>query len=649
MELPFDTPEFEARYHCDLPLGCLCSADAAQFRLWAPTAQRVTLRLYTAGTGDCQVRTCELSPGAQGAWTLTLPGDLHGLYYDYEVTVDGVSRRTADPYARSCGLNGSRSMVIDLTRTDPPGWREDRPPALPSESIIYELNVKEFSWDPASGVPEEERGRFLAFCREDTTLNNDGQHPTCLAYLKRLGVTYVQLMPIFDYGSVDEAGSADQFNWGYDPVNYNVPEGYYSTEASQGQVRVTQLKQAIQALHRSGLRVIMDVVYNHTYRTDSWLERTVPGYYYRRRANGTLSDGSGCGNEIASERSMCGKYILDSVLYWAEEYHIDGFRFDLMGLMDVALMQRIQSALDARYGVGEKLLFGEPWAAAASAVRPGTPLADKGNLPLLAPSIGAFCDEVRDAIKGGLQSPEAVGFVNGGRLDAALLERCVTGFVRSDSGFSAASPAQTIVYFSAHDDWTLWDRLVLSMTEGEHYEEKNPILLRANRLAAAIGFGCQGRPFFLSGEEFGRTKHGVRNSYCSSLEINRLDWTLAWENRALVDYYRGLIALRKRLSALTDKTPDAPARLLSCKMRGSLCAVVEWDNSGGDSPWPHLLIAYHTGWQTFHLDLPEGEWDVLVDDSSSFCWQQPKTVSGWVEMQPVSALVLGQRHTTKEE
>ena len=628
----FDSAAFRARYHTDAPLGAFCGAQGTLFRLWAPTAEAVTLSLYAAGHGCEALRRQPLRPAGQGLWEWQTAENLDGAYYDYVVTVDGESRRTADPCARACGLNGQRSMVLDLRRTDPPGWAQDKPPAHTPEQIIYELHVGDFSLDPAGGFAPADRGRYTALCRTGTVCG-DSTRPTGLDYLKRLGVTHIQLMPVYDYGSVDEARPGSGYNWGYDPVNYNVPEGSYSSDPAHGEVRVRELKQAVQALHRHGFRVIMDVVYNHTYHTDSWLWRTVPGYHYRTRANGQLSNGSGCGNDLATERSMCGQYILDSVLYWAEEYHMDGFRFDLMGLLDVGLMKRIREALDRRFGRGEKLLYGEPWAGGAAAVRPGTCLAHKGNLWRLE-GVGAFCDNTRDAVKGGLMDERAPGMVNGGGLDAHTLCRCVTGW--AGEGFTC--PEQTITYLSCHDDWTLWDKLVLTLDERRRFDARSPEVLRANRLAAAINFCCQGRPFLLAGEEFGRTKQGVKNTYNAPAALNRLDWQRAWANQELVDYYRGFIALRQRLPAFTDKGPGAAGRVRFAAELGPDCAGVLLDCGGR---WRQVLLLVNASRHPQWAHLPEGGWQVLADAESSFVWQTTRLVRGTAGLPPVSALLLG--------
>ena len=635
----FDCPAFENEFHCDVPLGAFCSPKGTVFRLWAPTAQAVTLLLYSEGTGDHFLRSVSLTAGEKGLWSYETAENLDGTYYEYDVTVDQVTRRTADPYAKACGLNGARSMVLDLSRTDPVGWKSDKAPKQGPENIIYELHVKDFSWDSASGLKREDRGRYTALCRTGTTLVWDGVHPTGLDYLKHLGVTHIQLMPVYDYGSVDEANPDPQYNWGYDPVNYNVPEGSYSSDPYHGEVRIRELKEAIHALHRNGFRVIMDVVYNHTFHLESWLWKTVPWYYYRQKEDGSASNGSGCGNELATERSMCAKYILDSVLYWAEEYHMDGFRFDLMGLLDVELTNRIQAELDKRYGVGEKLIYGEPWAGGSSHPRPGTRMCTKDNLKGLSPRIGAFCDNTRDAVKGNLMDERSQGFVNGGYFSAEYLLQCVTGWSMNQND-PFQSPAQTITYLSCHDDWTLWDKLVFSLSPGRKFHGRPPKVLRANRLAAAINFSCQGHPFLLAGEEYGRTKGGIKNSYNSAPWINQMDWKRAWDNRNLVNYYRGLIALRKKLPCLQDKSPQAALRVRCAIDLAPGCAGVSMDNRGGDK-WDRVLLIFHTGTERTQVSLPEGEWQILVDEKSSFRWKSFQTISGTASLSPVSALILG--------
>lgn len=638
----FNSAHFRRSYHTDRPLGSCCGPKGTTFRLWAPTAEAVTLRLWAAGTGDFPLRTISLDRWEKGIWRYETPENLDGTYYDYLVTVDGTTRATADPYARAAGCNGQRSMVIQLERTNPPEWEQDAPPPLPPENIIWEMHVKEFSWDPASGVPEEYRGKYKALTLTDTTLNGDGVHPTCLGWLKELGITHVQLMPVYDYATVDEGGNPAMFNWGYDPLNYNVPEGSYASDAADGAVRIRELKEAIQSLHRAGFRVIMDVVYNHTYYLDSWLWRTVPWYYLRQESDGTPSNGSGCGCDLASERSMVAKYILDSVLYWAEEYHMDGFRFDLMGLLDVRLMNRIRKELDDRYGAGEKILLGEPWSAGSTAARLGTRLSDKWHMTNLDPGIAAFVDNTRDMVKGNLWHEDSRGLVNGGTVDPEYLACCISGWSDCPNSWLQA-PTQAINYLSSHDDWTLWDRLVYTGDPSRNFEGHQENLLRQNKMAAVTLFSCIGNLFMLSGEEFARTKKGVKNSYNSPLDIGMLDWTRAWENIDLARWYRGLIALRKSLPGLTDKSPKAADRMRFFWSPAANCTALLWDNSGGDCPWNTLLMVFHGGTEPFSLPLPAGRWAVLVDDTSTDKWRAPDTVRESVLIPPGSAWILASR------
>ena len=524
----------------------------------------------------------------KGAWEYETPENLDGVYYDYAVKVDGKIYETPDPYANACGVNGIRSMVLDLRRTDPANWQADKAPEKTPEQVIYELHIKDFSWDLDGGFDPADQGKYSAFTKPGTTLHNAGNRSTGLDYLKELGVTHIQILPMYDYGSVDETHPDDGYNWGYDPVNYNIPEGSYSSDPYHGEVRIRELKEMIAALHTNGFRVIMDVVYNHTYSLESPLFKSAPWYYYRQNPDGTPSNGSGCGNDIASERSMCARYILESALYWVEEYHIDGFRFDLMGLLDTGLMENIQKALDDRYGPGEKLIYGEPWRAGNTAVQQGMTLCDKAALKKIDGRIGAFCDDTRDAVKGSVMDAEGVGFVNGGLLTADVLKKCVAGWA-GEYGPNQ-TPYQTINYLSCHDDWTLWDKLVYTMDPKKRFAGSDPGVLQANRLAAAIYFSCQGRIFIHAGEEFGRTKSGIKNSYCSSAEVNRLDWQRAWDNAELVNYYRGLIALRMQLPGLQDKTETAAKRIIHAEDIARNCAGVLLDNRGKNSKWEQVLL-----------------------------------------------------------
>lgn len=617
-------------------LGVQCTEKGTTFLVWSPCAESVVLNFYKDGSLGTAYQSIVMKKEKHGVWAYRTVRELHGTYYDYEITIEGETRRTADPYAKACGINGQRSMAVNLLKTNPEGWKEDKAPEKPVENIIYELHVKEFSWDPCGGFPEKYRGKYKAFLYDHTTLNGDGIHKTGCAYLKDLGVTHVQIMPTYDYGSVDEAGSEEEFNWGYDPVNYNVPEGSYATDARHGEVRIREMKEMIQSLHRQGFRVIMDVVYNHTYSLDSWFQRTVPWYYYRVNEDGTASNGSACGNDTANECPMCANYILDSILYWTEEYHIDGFRFDLMGLLDVELMNRIRHELDTRYGKGEKLLYGEPWAAARSAIEGGAKGALKENLSLLDENIGIFCDNTRNAIKGSVFDVDRIGFVNG----AIGLEEDIQKSVRAwqdTEEVEVKSPEQIITYISAHDNQTLWDKIMDTVSDQKKW-------MRINKMAAAVCMTCQGNLFFLSGEEFARTKNGLDDSYNAPISLNRLDWKRAWENQELVEYYKGLIGLRKQLPGLCDKSAGASRRIGNTWTRPKAVGfTVDNIRRNADTAWETLYIIYNSREENLRVILPEGDWDVLADAESSFQWKTHQTIAGEVHVEPYSVLMLGKK------
>lgn len=500
----------------------------------------------------------------RGVWGLTVPGDLDGVYYTYEITNFGVAAETADPYAKAAGVNGGRSMVIDLSATDPEGWQDDRfqRPEHPTDAAVWEVHVGDFSNDPDCGVRKEWRGKYLAFTEPDTTLP-DGKTPTCVAYLRRLGVTHVQLLPVFDYGSVDEARPQGAFNWGYDPVNYNVPEGSYSTDPYDGRVRIREFKQMVGALHRAGIGVVMDVVCNHTFESEgSWFHRTVPYYYHRAAPDGTFADGSACGNEIASERCMCRRYLVDSVLYWAGEYHIDGFRFDLMGLLDVETMNEIRRRLDELPEGRKILMYGEPWSACAPSLPAGCFPADKRHVRLLDPRIGAFSDGTRDSIRGDVFIRHKQGFVQGeGKLSDAV-RASLQGWTQNlfEEPFASA-PTQVVSYVSVHDNLTLWDKLVASTKRGRAYAEYDGGVVALNKLCAVLYLMAQGMPLFQAGEEFARTKCGMDNSFRASPSRNRLDWGRTVIFSDLVGYYRGLLRIRRAFPALRDFTAASAEKM----------------------------------------------------------------------------------------
>ena len=530
----FESEAFARQTEYYGPLGVEYTPAGTHLRLWAPTAKQAAVNLYRRGTGGACVGTLPLQQQDKGVWSIYLPGDQHGKYYDFTLTTPFGTCNAADPYARAAGVNGVRSMIFDPARVDPQGWERDvRPVIPPARRSVWEVNVRDFSQDPASGVHTAWRGKFLAFTQQGTTLSSDGIHPTCLNYLKRLGVSYVQLMPIFDFGSVDESRPLTrQYNWGYDPTNFNVPEGSYSTDPTRGEVRVRECKQMIAALHAAGIGVVMDVVYNHMYRSDNVLNRVVPLYYFRQNDDGSLSNGSGCGNEFASERPMARRYLIDSVLYWAREYHIDGFRFDLMGLYDVETMNLLRAELDKLPGGRDILMYGEPWQGGASQLHRYE--ANKANLAMLNERVGIFCDDTRDAIKGGCFDAREPGYVEGKPGSFWDIGAAVAAWCRSDR-LPPHAPSQIVSYVSAHDNFTLWDKLLCVRYEKPEFTARDSVALAQNRLAAGIYLTSFGLPFMQAGEEFARTKKGVGNSYRSSPALNRLDWNRAEQYHALVD------------------------------------------------------------------------------------------------------------------
>lgn len=630
----YNTSEFKEKYiDTERKQGVACTEEGTSFLLWSPLSEKAELRFYKEGEGGVSFFQTEMKKEEKGMWSYETAENLHGVYYDFRTMTEGEETVFGDPYAKACGINGKRSMAVDLKETDPEGWMEDRRPEKQEETVIYELHIKEFSWDEAGGFSKENRGKYLAFTEEHTTLNKDGVHPTGLDYLKKLGITHVQIMPAYDYGSVDEKNE-EEFNWGYDPVNYNVPEGSYSSDPKHGEVRIREFKEMVQALHRNGFRVIMDVVYNHMYDLDSNLNKAVPWYYFRTYENGGISNGSACGNDMASEREMCAQYILDSVLYWAEEYHIDGFRFDLMGLLDTKLMNRIRRALDEKYGRGEILLFGEPWAADDTASEGKVVMALKKNVSQLDKYVGMFCDDTRDAIKGHVFEGEVPGFVNGAENMEEKILNSVKAWCTKDTGIKA--PSQVITYVSAHDNWTLWDKLAITTPD----EERR---MMENKLAAAIYMTCQGHLFMLSGEEFARTKDGHENTYNSPISLNRLDWKRAYKYEELSTFYEGLIALRKQLPGLCDKSETAGKRIYGYwKKPGAVGFFVENKKEGEHTLWDTLYIIYNATEEEVETALPKGEWEVLLNEEDSFSWKKQKKAEK-ATAAPLSALVLGRR------
>ena len=637
----FESEAFARQTEYYGPLGVEYTPAGTHLRLWAPTAKQAAVNLYRRGTGGACVGTLPLQQQDKGVWSIYLPGDQHGKYYDFTLTTPFGTCNAADPYARSAGVNGVRSMIFDPARVDPQGWERDvRPVIPPARRSVWEVSVRDFSQDPASGVHTAWRGKFLAFTQQGTTLSSDGIHPTCLNYLKRLGVSYVQLMPIFDFGSVDESRPLTrQYNWGYDPTNFNVPEGSYSTDPTRGEVRVRECKQMIAALHAAGIGVVMDVVYNHMYRSDNVLNRVVPLYYFRQNDDGSLSNGSGCGNEFASERPMARRYLIDSVLYWAREYHIDGFRFDLMGLYDVETMNLLRAELDKLPGGRDILMYGEPWQGGCSALHRYE--ANKNNLNMLNERIGIFCDNTRDAIKGGCFDAREPGYVEGKPGSFWDIGAAVAAWCRSDR-LPPHAPSQIVSYVSAHDNFTLWDKLLCVRYEKPEFTARDTVALAQNRLAAGIYLTSFGLPFMQAGEEFARTKKGVSNSYRSSPALNRLDWNRAEQYHALVDYYRGLLALRAAFPRLGSTDRHAPEALQFFALEQPLVGWTLPAVWGDGAAWSALCVFYNPTETACTVPLPAGQWKLLSDGTSSSLWRgQSRVFTGNAPLAPYSATIFG--------
>lgn len=637
----FENVPFHRENYYTGPLGPDYTPGGTCLRLWAPTAEAVTVTLYHKGDGGAVLGTEPLVRGAHGVWSVWLPGEQHGRYYTFAVTVDGVTRETRDPYARAAGVNGVRSMIVDLARTAPSGWERDvRPTIPPAQRAVWEVSVRDFSQDAASGVRPAWRGKYMAFTQQGTTLHGDGIHPTCLNYLKRLGVKYVQLMPIFDFGSVDEAKPLlRQYNWGYDPTNFNVPEGSYSTDPTRGEVRIRECREMIAALHAAGIGVVMDVVYNHTYRTENPLNSTVPYYFFRQNPDGSFSNGSGCGNEFASERPMARRYLIDSILYWAKEYHIDGFRFDLMGLYDAESINAVRAALDALPGGRDILLYGEPWQGGASQLHRYE--ANKANLAMLNERVGIFCDDTRDAIKGGCFDAREPGYVEGKPGSFWDIGAAVAAWCRSDR-LPPHAPSQIVSYVSAHDNFTLWDKLLCVRYEKPEFTARDTVALAQNRLAAGIYLTSFGLPFMQAGEEFARTKKGVSNSYRSSPTLNRLDWNRAEKYHALVDYYRGLLALRAAFPRLGSTDRHAPEALQFFALEQPLVGWTLPAVWGDGAAWSALCVFYNPTETACTVPLPAGQWKLLSDGTSSSLWRGASRIfTGNAPLAPYSATIFG--------
>ena len=634
----YSTATFEAAYtYAGDDLGAVWTAEKTTFRVWAPTAKAVTVNLYAGGTEgvDDLLEQLPMAADMNGTWVAEKEGDLNGVYYTYTAEVGGQMNETVDPYARTTGVNGKRGMVIDLASTNPEGWDSDANPNAGltyNDAVIYELHVRDLSSDESSGITNV--GKFLGLTETGTT-TPDGI-PTGLDHIKALGVTHVHLLPVYDFGSVDETRLDEpQFNWGYDPVNYNVPEGSYATDPYHGEVRVAEMKQMVKALHDNGLSVVMDVVYNHVQSAgDFSVNRLVPGYFSRINDNGQYSNGSGCGNDTASERSMVRKFIVDSVKYWADEYHIDGFRFDLVGLLDTETVNEIVEEVHRDHP--DVIFYGEGWSMSTTLTKNGVTLATQANSPRT-PGFAFFSDTIRDALKGSVFDRKP-GFVSG----ASGLEGTIRMTFMGMAPW-CATPAQAINYASCHDNNTLFDRIALSVPDATRED-----MIRMNNLAAAIYLTAEGIPFMQAGEEMLRTKPNAdgslnENSYNASDAVNSLKWATLEdaEYQDVFAYYQGLIAFRKAHGVLRlTNAEDVKANVFP--VDGLPAGVVAFELNGGvnDETADGLFVIFNANNEAQEIELPEGTWDVCVNAEHAGTDSLATITDGKVTVEPISAMVL---------
>ena len=617
------------------------------FTLWAPSADNARLNLYRTGEGGDPVERIAMEAADGGTWRADVERDLKGFFYTFQIEYGGEwLDETPGIWAKAVGVNGNRAAVIDWNETNPEGWDADRAPELKmySDIILYELHHRDFSIAPDSGI--EHKGKFLALT-ETGTRTPEG-HASGLDHLKELGVTHIHILPSFDYSTVDESRlEKNKYNWGYDPKNYNVPDGSYSTDPADPATRIREFKEMVKSLHQNGLRIVLDVVYNHTASVEhSNFNLTVPGYFYRHNEDGSYSDGTGCGNETASEREMVRRYIIESVKFWAKEYHIDGFRFDLMGIHDIETMNRLREELmkiDPTIFV-----YGEGWLAADSPLPPGK-RASRDNVGQME-GIAVFCDDFRDAVRGSTFDEQDAGYASGninghyepvkfGITGATEHPQVDYGRLLYSSIPYAAAPSQAVNFIACHDGYTLVDKMKLSV-EGDHAADE---MIPMDKLAHTILLTAQGIPFIRGGEEVMQDKQGEPNSFRSPDSVNRIDWFLKAENRELFDYIRGLIALRKAHPAFRIPTADELRRCLRFLDTGDsgVIAYTLGEHANGD-PWREILVAYNGNRSRAEFYIPEGDWIAVCRDGriGPAGGEQEHLPGGNTAIAPSSALIL---------
>ncbi len=589
-------------------LGVFWSPEKTVVKIWAPTAKIVELRLYKDGEfGDAFHKT-NLQPSGNGTWSTILKGDYEGKFYTFKVN-DGESlTEVPDMYARCVGINGKRGMIYNPVKTNPENWDKDKKPHFEhfTDAIIYENHVRDFSIDEGSGI--QNRGKYLGFTEKETKTKNNIS--TGLQHLIELGITHVHLLPVNDFFNIDEERPIEKYNWGYDPYHYNALEGSYSTDPYNGTVRIKEFKMLVQALHNNGIGVILDVVYNHTFfAKESIFNQTVPGYFYRQKSDGSFSNASGCGNEIATERLMVRKFIIDSLKYWATEFHIDGFRFDLMGIFDMETMNIIRQELEkSNPGL---LLYGEGWTADVSPM-PDSLRALKHSMAKM-PGIAAFNDDFRDALKGTQNSMKSKGFISGldlreeavkfGIVAATYHPQIVYDYVETSKKPWAAQPNQCINYVTCHDNFTLWDKLKLALPKASDIDMRKRV-----KLAGALILTSQGVPFLKVGVEFCRSKHGDENSYKSPDSINQIHWDRKEEFFDVFEYYKKLIQLRKNHPGFRMQTSELIQKNLNfcTSYQMGIVSYCINGNEVGDK-WGKIMMIFNGQNKAALIALPEGK------------------------------------------
>lgn len=622
-------------------------AQGTRFALWSPKAKAATVYLYNTDLNTAPYDSLQMRLGENGVWRAAVDKPLYGKFYTFRIT-DASGKlldETPGVWAKATGTNGHRAAIIDFAKTNPEGWSADKGPELKSitDAVLYEMHHRDFSVHPSSGIVH--KGKFLALTEPETrSLLGD---KTGIDHLKELGVTHVHILPSYDYNSVDESNlPSNQYNWGYDPFNYNIPEGSYSTDPANPEARVREMKEMVKALHDAGIGVVMDVVYNHTANNDdSNFSLTAPGYYYRHRPDGSYSDASGCGNETASERQQMRDFIVNSVKYWAKEYHIDGFRFDLMAIHDTETMNQVAAELKK---INPSIfVYGEGWTAGDSPL-PVERRALKENVDKMK-GIAVFSDDIRDAVKGHYSNAADRGFATG---KPGNEETVKIGIVAStahpqvdyskgnNSKFPyAGAPTQIINYVSCHDDLTLTDKLAKSMPGSTEAERQ-----RAARLAQTIVFTSQGTPFMFAGEEIFRDKKGVHNSYKSPDSINAIDWSLKHKNAEQFDYYRELIALRKAHPAFRMTTAEEVAKnIVFDKVDAPNVVSYSIRNNANGDEWKEIKLVFNGSAEPFVAKVPKGDWIVVARDGSLRSEGMGSSKGGNVVVPPTSALILARK------